>query len=54
MRLWAAEISGSKRAGKVRLQFLEHVPKDDREREIILEKTLAKNMIDWQGRTGHG
>jgi hypothetical protein len=54
MRLWAAEISGSKRAGKVRLQFQDLVPKDDREREVIIEETLAKNMVDWQGRTGHG
>jgi Family of unknown function (DUF5681) len=54
MRLWAAELSGSKRAGKVRLQFQELVPKDDKEREIIIEETLAKNMIDWPGRTTHG
>jgi hypothetical protein len=54
MRLWAAEMSGSKRAGRVRLQFLELVPKDDKERESIIEETLAKNMIDWEGRTGHG
>ena len=54
MRLWAAELSGSKRAGKVRLQFQEFVPKDDKEREIIIEETLAKNMIDWPGRTTHG
>jgi hypothetical protein len=38
MRLWAAELSGSKRASKVRLQFLEHVPKDDREREVVIEE----------------
>ena len=37
LRLWAAEISGSKRAGKVRLQFLELVPKE-REREVIIEE----------------
>jgi Family of unknown function (DUF5681) len=36
MRLWAAEMSGSKRAGKVRLQFLQLVPKEDKEREIII------------------
>jgi hypothetical protein len=53
MRLWAAELSGSKRAGKVRLQFQELV-EDDKEREIIIEETLAKNMIDWPGRTTHG
>jgi len=53
MRLWAAELSGSKRAGKVRLQFQELV-EDDKEREIIIEETLAKNMIEWQGRTTHG
>jgi Family of unknown function (DUF5681) len=38
MRLWAAEMSGSKRAGSVRLQFLELVPKDDKKREIIIEE----------------
>ena len=38
MRLWAAEMSGSKRAGRVRLQFLELVPKNDKEREIIVEE----------------
>jgi hypothetical protein len=54
MRLWAAEMSGSKRAGKIRLQFQELVPKDDKEREIIIEETLAKNMIDWSERAGHG
>jgi hypothetical protein len=54
MRLWAAEMSGSKRAGKVGLQFQELVPKDDKEREIVIEETLAKNMIDWPGRAGHG
>ena len=53
MRLWAAELSGSKRAGKVRLQFQELV-EDDKEREIIIEETLAKNMTDWPGRTTHG
>ena len=53
MQLWAAELSGSKRAGKVRLQFQELV-EDDKEREIIIEETLAKNMIDWPGRTTHG
>jgi hypothetical protein len=54
MRLWAAEMSGSKRAGKIRLQFQELVPKDDKEREIIIEETLAKSMIDWPERAGHG
>jgi hypothetical protein len=54
MRLWAAEMSGSKRAGKIRLQFQELVPKDGKEREIIIEETLAKNMIDWSERAGHG
>ena len=53
MRLWAAEMSGSKRAGRIRLQFLELVPKDDRKREIIIEETSAK-ADDWQGRTRHG
>jgi Family of unknown function (DUF5681) len=38
MRLWAAEMSGSKRAGRVRLQFQELVPKDDKEREILLKR----------------
>lgn len=38
MRLWAAEMSGSKRAGRVRLQFLELVPKNDRVREIRIEE----------------
>ena len=54
MRLWAAEISGSKRAGRVRLQFQQLVPKDDKKREVIIEAIMAKNMIEWQGRTGHG
>jgi hypothetical protein len=45
---------GSKRAGKIRLQFRELVPKDDKVREIIIEGPLAKNMIDWPGRAGHG
>ena len=54
MRLWAAELSGSNRASRIRLQFLELVPKDNKKREIIIEETLAKNMIEWQGRTGHG
>jgi hypothetical protein len=47
-------MSGSRRAGKIRLQFRELVPKDDKVREIIIEGTLAKNMIDWPGRAGHG
>ncbi|HEY1886505.1 MAG TPA: DUF5681 domain-containing protein [Roseiarcus sp.] len=38
MRLWAAELSGSKRASKVRLQFLELVPRDDREREFVIKE----------------
>ena len=38
MRLWAAEMSGSKRAGRVRLQFLELIPKNDGAREIIIEE----------------
>ena len=38
MRLWAAEMSGGKRAGRVRLQFQELVPKEDKERAIIIEK----------------
>jgi Family of unknown function (DUF5681) len=38
MRLWAAEMSGSKRAGRVRLQFLELVPRDEKKREIIIEE----------------
>jgi hypothetical protein len=46
MRLWAAEMSGNKRVGKVRLQFQELVPKGDKECEIIIEETLAKNRID--------
>jgi hypothetical protein len=54
MRLWAAEMSGSNRAGKIRLQFQELVPKDDKEHEIIIEETLAKNVIDWPKRAGHG
>ena len=54
MRRWATEMSGGKRAGKIRLQFRELVPKDDKEREIIIEETIAKNMIDWPERAGHG
>ncbi len=38
MRLWAAEMSGSKRAGRVRLQFQELVPAEDKEREVIIEE----------------
>ena len=38
LRLWAAEMSGSKRAGRVRLQFLELVPKNDRVGEIRIEE----------------
>ena len=38
MRLWAAEMSGSKCAGRVRLQFQELVPKNDRTREILIEE----------------
>jgi len=38
MRLWAAEMSGGKRAGRVRLQFQELVPKEDKERAIIIEE----------------
>ena len=57
MRLWAAEMSGSKRAGKVRLQFLELVPKNDTKREIILEPIyqpwMTKDMIDGWRKTGH-
>ena len=48
MRLWAAEISGSKRAGRVRLQFQELVPKEDKEREIIIEEINQQMWI------GHG
>ena len=44
-----AEISGSKRAGTVRLQFQVLAPKDEK-REVTIEETLAENMIDWQGR----
>jgi hypothetical protein len=58
MRLWAAELSGSKRAGRVRLQFLELVPKDDREREFIIEEIYEppriKTTIDRQGPSAHG
>jgi hypothetical protein len=58
MRLWAAEISGSKRAGRVRLQFLELVPKDDREREFIIKEIYdpprARRTIDRQGPSAHG
>jgi Family of unknown function (DUF5681) len=54
MRLWAAEMSGSKRAGRVRLQFLELVPKDDKKREIIIEEIFAENMVDWRGENGRG
>lgn len=43
MRLWAAEMSGSKRAGRVRLQFLELVPKNDRTREIRIEDKNRAN-----------
>jgi hypothetical protein len=38
MRLWAMEMSGSKRAGRVRLQFQELDPKNDRAREILIEE----------------
>ena len=38
MRLWAAEMSGSKRTGRVRLQFQELVPAEDKEREVIIEE----------------
>ena len=54
MRLWAAEMSGSKRAGRVRLQFLELVPKDDKKREIIIEEIFAENMVAWRGANGRG
>ena len=58
MRLWAAEISGSKRAGRVRLQFLELVPKDDRKRELIIKEIYdpprARRTIDRQGPSAHG
>jgi hypothetical protein len=37
MRLWAAEISGSKRASRVRLQFKDIASKNDKEREISLK-----------------
>src|SRR5271165_3302364 len=35
LRLWAAEMSGSKRAGTVRMKFLELIPKNDKPSEII-------------------
>ena len=58
MRLWAAELSGSKRASRVRLQFLELVPRDDKEREFIIEEiydpSRIKTTIDRQGRIAHG
>jgi hypothetical protein len=58
MRLWAAELSGSKRASRVRLQFLELVPRDDKEREFIIEEiydpSRIKTPIDRQGRIAHG
>jgi hypothetical protein len=58
MRLWAAEISGSKRAGRVRLQFLELVPKDDRKREFIIKEIYdpprTRRTIDRQGPSAHG
>jgi hypothetical protein len=58
MRLWAAEISGSKRAGRVRLQFLELVPKDDRKREFIIKEIYdpprARRTLDRQGPSAHG
>jgi hypothetical protein len=38
MRLWAAEMTGSKRAGRVRLQFQELIPKNDRAREVVIEE----------------
>jgi hypothetical protein len=46
------EQTGNPIAG-ARLQFQELVPKDDKEREIIIEETLAKDMIDWPERAGH-
>ena len=52
-RLWAAEMSGSKRAGRVRLQFLELIPKNDKEREIIVENIyqpwVTKEMLERTG-----
>ena len=54
MRLWAAEMSGSKRAGRVRLQFLELVPRNDKEREVIIEEEfqfLLSQNDDRSGRT---
>ena len=54
MRLWAAEMSGSKRAGKILIAVSRARPEGYKEREIVIEETLAKNMIDWPGRTGHG
>ena len=57
MRLWAAEMSGSKRAGRVRLQFLELVPRNDTKGETILEPIyqpwVTKDMIDGWRKTGH-
>jgi Family of unknown function (DUF5681) len=54
MRLWAAEMSGSKRAGRVRLQFLELVTKDVKKREVIVEAILAENLLDGQRGFEHG
>jgi Family of unknown function (DUF5681) len=54
MRLWAAEMSGSKRAGRVRLQFLELVTKDAKKREVIVEAILAENILDGQRGFEHG
>jgi hypothetical protein len=36
MRLFASEVSGSKRAGTVRLKFQELIPKRDSPREIVI------------------
>ena len=49
LRLWTAEMSGTKRAGSVRLQFLELVPRVDQKREVIVEQIFAKNVLDWRG-----
>ncbi len=42
MRLWAAEMSGSKRAGTARLKFLEHIPRNT-DPEVIVEAIYEPN-----------
>jgi len=50
MRLWAAEMSGSKRAGRVRLKFQELIPKNDAEQELIIREIYDPTRLkSWIG-----